>query len=821
MMKIKMTLAATFLAYSIQAQITGKITNKVGEVLPFVNVVLYKAVDTSIISGAFSDENGLFSLKTPSDTYGTSRDNREGGIVVGFSSIGFASIFSKHIFEQNENVDLGTIVLLEETNTLDEMVVREKKNFIQNTPTGKVINVQNSLMTKGSSALQILERLPGVIIDRRNNSLSLNGQNGVSILINGKTVRLSLNEIVAMLNGMTGDNIEKIELITSPTAQYDAEGGAGLINILLKKNENEGTNLNVSSTLGYGYREKGAASFSLTHGRKKANYYASYSFLHDRNKTSWQADAKVDIPAIGGYYKSDYFSTTFEKKQSHNLSMGFDFKPNPKTLWGGNMNYMNANTNPTVENDGIYDFKTANYLRLKSVSTGENQWQNVQSSLFFEHQISPNTKLNMDAGYWDFRNNAPALINTVYLDKMGIEMTPSQSVFTKGNKGESLSKINIGVFKMDFSTKLKEKTQLEFGIKGSLSNNSNNSKVERQENGAWVLDARSQSELLGTEGIAAAYTSFNFTINPKTTLTTGVRYEYWTRTFNTNNEQKQNAQFFPTLHFNYKISDNNQVNFNATRRISRPAYNDLLSNLFYNDPSSVFTGNPLLKPTITNTLKAEFIHKNLSFGLTFQHEDKPIIRYQLSSSAANDILILSPQNLDYQNSIGINAHIPIDVFKWWKLTFGGSTTYRRYKLLHTPKTVEKSYFFHNYYANQTFSLPKNLEIEITAWRNFSFFDGPNRITGFGVLNFGIAKKLNKERGTIQLSIADVLKSMNIFTDLGVVTPVVFIQQSRVHFKDETAYNRVFKLTYSRSFGSTVNGRNKSKNAEEESERVRQ
>jgi iron complex outermembrane recepter protein len=795
------------------AQITGKITNKTGNALPFVNVVLYQSIDTNIISGAFSDENGVFSLKMPQNT--------EGSFIVGFSSIGYTSAFSKPISNHDKPLDLGAIVLLEDINTLTEMEVRAKKNIIQNTPTGKVFNVQNSLMTKGSSALQILERLPGVIVDRRNNNLSLNGQNGVSVLINGKAVRLSVNELVAMLNGMAGDNIEKIELITSPTAQYDAEGGAGLINIVLKKNANEGTHLNFSSTLGYGFREKAATSFNLTQGRKKANFYLSYSFLHDRSKTSWEADAKVDIPAIGGYYKSDYFSTTFEKKQSHNVSMGFDFKANPKTLWGVSFDYRHANTHPTVENDGIYDFKTANYLRLKSVSTGENQWQNAQSSLFFEHQLTATSRLNIEASYWTFRNNAPAVINTVYLDKMGNEMTPSQSVFTKGNRGESLSNIHIGAFKADFSTKLSEKTQLEVGIKGSFSSNANNSKVERQENGAWVLDARSQSELSGTEGILAAYTSFNFTLNPKTSLTTGGRYEYWTRTFNTNQEQKSYGQFFPSLHFNHKLSNNNQFNINATRRISRPAYNDLVSNLFYNDPSSVFTGNPLLKPTISNTLKAEFVHKSLSLGLTLQHEDKPIIRYQLSSSAANDILILSPQNLDYQNSIGIHTHIPIDVFRWWKLTFGGSSSYRHYKLLHTPVMAEKAYFFHNYSINQTITLPKNIEIELTAWRNFPFFDGPNRIAGFGVLNFGMAKKLNKERGTIQLSVADVLKSFRIYTDLAVVTPVVFIQQSRVQYKDETAYNRVFKLTYSRHFGRAVNTRNKGKSGEEELERVRQ
>jgi iron complex outermembrane recepter protein len=171
--------------------------------------------------------------------------------------------------------------------------------------------------------------------------------------------------------------------------------------------------------------------------------------------------------------------------------------------------------------------------------------------------------------------------------------------------------------------------------------------------------------------------------------------------------------------------------------------------------------------------------------------------------------------------MSLNTNFLIQFFNWWKISIGGTSSYRKYQVIHTPKQAEKAYFFHNYYLNQTFSLPKNIEIELTAWHNSTIFDGPNKIDGFGVMNFGIAKKLNKNKGTFQFAISDIFKSMNIYTQLGVVTPVVFIEQSRVKYTDETAYSRIFKLSYSRSFGNKLNKHVRASGADEEKERIRQ
>jgi iron complex outermembrane recepter protein len=809
---ISFTTLLFFSSYSI-AQITGTVISQKKERISSVNVVLYKSVDSIAVMGTSTDEKGFFSMAIPVN----------GKYFVAFSSIGYQQYnsISFIITKEIKTFDLGEQILSEEAKSLNDVLVSSRKKLIQNTPLGTTVNVQSSLMTKGSSALQVLERLPGVIIDRRNNNLSLNGQSGIAVLINGRQVRLSVNELIAMLNGMSGDNIQKIELITSPTAKYDAEGGAGLINIVLKKNENEGTSLNVASTLGYGWGEKASTALSLTHGRKKINYYTTYSYLHDHSKSSWQAIGNVDMPFAGGNFYTDFFSTTKELKNTHNLLFGFDYRPNSKNFLGVNINYMNSNSKPVVNNNAVYDFTSGNYFRLLSVSNGKNVWQNLQPSFFYEHDISAKSKFNIDISYLYFSNDNPALISTVYVDKTGNTITQSGSLFNNGNRGTSFSKINIGVVKGDYISKLSEKVTMEAGFKVNHTINTNNSKVERLENALWIPDPRSQSSLKGKESIAALYSSFNFILNSKTTLTAGLRYEYWETIFSPNNLKNKYSQFFPSILLVRKLTDNSSINFNVYRRISRPAYNDLVSNLFYNDPTSVFTGNPFLKPGITNAFKTGYIYKGNSIDLTFQNEQNPIIRYQISTNTANDILVLSPQNLDYQNSINLNSNFPFTVFKWWKINVGGTSSYRKYKVLHTPKTAEKDYLFHNYYLNQNISLPKNYELEFTSWYNSRFFDGPNRIKGFGMLNFGIAKKLKNEKGKFQLAVTDVFKTMNIYTQTAHVTPVVFIKQTNIHYKDESSYNRIFKLTYSRTFGSKTNKRIKTFVADEEKARVRQ
>lgn len=784
-----------FAVFTSYGQISGIVTNSRKEPIPFVNVALYNALDSSIVSGTSSNENGIFVIgQVPTGTF-----------FLKLSSIGYRTFQSNRftLTERNPKVEIDNLLLSEENTMLNEVVITAKKDLIQNTSSGKVVNVQSSLMSKGSNALQVLERLPGVITDRRNNQFSLNGQSGVTVLLNGRRLQLSADELMNLLENTVADNIEKIELITSPTAQYDADGGAGIINIVLKKNEDEGRKVNFSTTAGYGYREKALGSLSLSHGSGKANIFVSYSFLHDASRSGFIGKGTNELSFLSSANTSIFSGITRRFQQAHTINFAGEYHPNKRITLGGDVALSFSKAHHLANNEVIWEFTNGEYLGFKALSDGFASRTNGLYSFYVKDKLSEKSQLNWDMNYISYTNSSPTFIDSDYFDRQGNETTPQNPIFTAGNRGESISKIQAGVIKLDYALELNTKINAEFGVKGSLSANTNESTIERKTDDHWEVDPRSQSTIDSQEKIAAIYLQGKYILHPKATIQAGLRYEYWQRKIKTYNDAFTIAGLFPSMTYTHELNTRANLSINYSRRISRPAYTDLISNLFYNDPTFVFSGNPLLKPTITDVVKADFTTRGFNMGLSFQYDLHPILRYQITTNATKDIGISSPQNLDYQKSINLFLNYPLQITRWWKLSVSSSTSLRKYKVSYSLHPAEKTFLFENINFSQNLVLPANIELELSGWYNFPMFEGTNRLQGFGVVNLGIAKKLKKEKGTVQLSLPDVFRSFGVHTHIGGMTPIVFNINTVSHWRDESAFYRVVKLTYSRSFGKNT------------------
>ncbi len=782
-----------FINCTAYGQVTGSIIDGNGEAIPYANVVILVALDSSIIAGAFTDEQGLYSVK-PTST---------GVFIVKVSGLGYktatSSLFT--ITDLAKPLELSPILLIDESNSLGEITISAKRDLIQNTPLGKIIRIQSSILTKGSNVLQVLERLPGVITDRRNNKFSLNGQSGVTVMFNGRKVQMPMEELMALLENTVANNIEKIELITSPTAQYDADGGAGIINIVFKNNDVRGTKVNLSSTLGYGYREKNVNSVSLSKGYKNASIFSSYSFSHDVGRSGFEGYGTND--GIGSFKSQSVVFSGYNRhfQNNHNFNLSTEFRPNDKISFGSDVIFSSTNTRNVSNNDVVWAFTDGDYLDFRALSQGKNIRQNFASALFMKYQCTKKSQLSIDVNYVLYTNDNPSMINADYYDAQGQLTNPSNPLYTNGNISESLSKIQASVLRTDYSMQVNAKLNVDLGLKGSVANNENRSKVERKENGLWVIDPRSQSLIDGQEKIGAIYSQLKWAISSKSNFHAGLRYEYWQRDINGNNVTFKVAKLFPSLMLTHRLNETLNFSLNYNRRISRPAYNDLISNLFYNDPTFVFAGNPLLKPTITDVLKADLSTNNWNAGLSFQYDLNPILRYQITTNETKDIGISSPQNLDFQKSINLFLGLPFEIKKNWKLTINSTTSLRKYKVSYTAKATDKIFAFQNLNINQSLQLPNGFELELSGWYNFPFYEGHNIIKGFGVLNLGIAKKLKNERGTFVLSLPDVLQSFRVNTHIGGAAPIVFNINTFSTWRDESALYRMVKLTYSRSFGN--------------------
>ncbi len=794
------------------SQVKGKLVTFKGERVASANVVVHRTADSSVVMGTASDSLGLFQFNNLS----------AGNYFLRVSSIGYITSYSDAFIVSPDYSDIAlpAISLAEERAALGEVTVRSKKELIKYTAGGISYNIQASLSTKGSNALQVLERLPGVITDRRNNQFMLNGQAGVRVLFNGRRVNLSMDELMNLLESTVADNIEKIELITSPTAKYDADGGAGIINIVFKKSEQEGTKINTSATVGYGYREKAVASLALSHGFKKANLYAAYSYMHDVSRSGFRGSGTNEKLLFDGNTFATFSGMSRRFQNTHNVNLSGEISPGTKNTFGGDIVFSTSAPRNLTDNDGSWTYDNGEYMAYASLSEGKIKRHNIIASAYSRHKLSGKSQLNLDAGYINYVNNSPAIINATYFDRYGHEITPADSNFTSGNRGESISSITAITFSMDYSTQFGSKLHAEFGGKTSYSENSNNSKVERIINNDWQTDPRSQSAVFSNEKIAAAYVQLRYSINKQSTLQAGLRYEYWRRDININKSSFIIAKFFPTFLYTYNFDNRNNLSLTYNRRISRPSYSDLISNLFYNDPTFVFSGNPLLKPTLTDVVKAEFNRRKLNTGLSFQYDLHPVLRYQITGNETKDIGISSPQNLDYQRSINLFINYSFQVTPWWRVTAGSTTSLRNYKVSYSLQPAEKIFVFQNLNASQNFQLPRNFEIELAGWYNFPFYEGTNSMKGFGVVNFGVAKKLKNDRGNFQLSLPDLFRTFSIHTHISGMTPIAFHIDTWSNWRDETALYQVFKLTYSRSFGkSSIRAANRNK-VNEEAERIR-
>jgi iron complex outermembrane recepter protein len=764
-----------------------------------------------LVSGTTTNEGGTYQLLLP----------KTGRFYLKITVVGYQTRFSEsfEVSSSNLTLKMPELILFEEENTLSEVQVLSKKELVQTTTLGKIINVQNSLMTKGSNALQVLERLPGVISDRRNNQFSLNGQSGVTVMFNGRKVQVPMEELMSLLENTVADNIEKIELITSPTAQYDADGGAGIINIVFKNSEIFGTKINLTATVGYGYREKSVTTIGLSQGFKKWSVNASYSFNHDVSKSGYAGDGTAGSSFMLGETFNTFYGISRRFQNTHNLKATFQYQPTKRTTIGGDVVTSFGKSYNLVNNGGTYQFKNADFIEIAMLSDGFTTKQNSISSVYVRQAISDKSQFNVDLSYIYYFNSSPAEISSVYFDKDQQPVIPSNPIFTFGNRGESTSKIRVGVFKTDFMTAFTSKISGEFEVKISIAQNENDSKVERKTKEIWETDPRSQSQLQSQERIGAAYSQLKFLLNPKATLQVGVRYEYWKHSLQSNAEPFTISQFFPSFLYTYNINDQSILSLKYNRRISRPAYTDLISNLFYTDPTFVFSGNPLLQPTLTQVIKLDYSKNSFNVGLSYQYDLDPILRYQITSNTTNDIGISSPQNLDYLKSLNLFVGYPFQLSNWWRISLNSTTSLRHYKVSYSQFPTEKRFIFQNLNFSQSIQLPKGVEVELSGWYNFPFFEGANKVKGFGMVNLAVAKKLPKDKGTIQLALPDLLRLFSVFTHNGGMTPIAFDINTVSTWRDETVFYRVVKLTYSRSFGKNIRSV-KYDTKDEERERMR-
>lgn len=703
---------------------------------------------------------------------------------------------------------------------LKEVRVQASKPLLQQQAYGTVVNVQSSVLTKGSSVLEVLERAPGVNIDRRTNGIALNGKSGVMVMLNGKLLRMSADQLMVYLQGMTAADVEKIELLNTPPAKYDASGNAGMINIVIKKNRNQG---NISLTGGYGYGEKAAASLSFGRTIRNTGLYGSYSFSHDRAYYDWFARATDDMKLLGGPSSSDFLSVIKPVGNTHNIILGADVNLTPRLTIGGSINGNISRMADHTVNHGDYLVNKTTAYNMDADIRVNNNWDNLGASVYAEKKIREGEQLNIDLDYLYYKNNRPSSAVSSFVDSAGHTPGTNDTLFAAVQRTFSVSSMRIGVFKMDYSRQLSPKIKIETGIKGTYTKNNSNSRIESFLDGDWVSSTAATNNIIMKEAIGAAYGSLETQLHPALRLVAGLRYEY-SQTQMDDPQKKQQitkrtlGKFFPDIFLTWKKQEA-EWQLSYTKRISRPAYNDLASFVVYSGPTSVETGNPMLKPTITNNVKLGYNYHGYSFSLLYSNDDAPVARYQLTPNPAGEVIWVSPQNLLFQHNLSLQALVPWKVNDWWNMSFGFTGGWRQFKLDFTATPVQKDYFGFNTNFSTAFTLPARFNLEISGWYNSTTYDGSKKADPFGALNAGLKKELNNNGGSLQLTVTDILRTVRITSYFGTLAEEAFNLKSKVTFQAESGKAQIIKLTWAKTFGNQQQRRQRS-GTDEESNRVR-
>jgi hypothetical protein len=781
---------------SAQTKIYGKITDTSGKPVLYANVLLLNAKDSVLVKGTLTNESGRFTFENIT----------KGKYLINTTHTGIEAIYSSvfEIPEKQESLDMGVIQLRKNVVTLTDVTVVSKKPLYEQKIDRLVINVAASVSATGITALDVLERSPGIVLNRISNSLSINGKGGVIIMINGKRNYMDIAAVIQMLSGMPSSNIERIEIITTPPAKYDADGDAGIINIILKSNNQFGTNGSYTLTAGYSKREDNSGSININHRKGKVNLFGNYSYTRNRPYQLWTNYHAVNN---SGVFLEDYSeSNRHPLAWQHDLQTGIDYEMNKKTIFGalftGSYRHwsMEADNNAIVSVNHVLD-STVNTINHELHTTGS-----YGLNINMQHTFKPDEKIAVNFDYLDYYDKNPNDYNNAYFN------AGNSFVYDEKVKSNKITPLKFWIGAVDYEKKLSKKINMEAGLKSTTSRLSNDVNVSTLVQNSWITDTSLSGYHKLKENIEAAYTSFSIAFNEKTSIKTGLRYEYAHTVLGSATATLVNRHYgnlFPTFYIQHKINDSNSVNISYSRRIWRPSFADLAPWVIFYDPKTFQTGNPYLLPSISDELNFSYTYKNKILSLAYSYTANPISNQPELDEKTNRLINTVTNSKSFQ-TIYINLSLPFKITKWWSMQNNLAGSWRQSNSFYkTTIKATGTAFFGN--TTQTFTLPKDFSIELSGWYSSGGSWGLYNFSSLGSVDFGMQKKLEKIKSSLSFNVRNIFNSLVAHQSINLPQQNLIIKSSGIF-----GY-RGFSITYNHRFGKdSVKGkRERSTGAEDE------
>lgn len=763
------------------AHISGVLLDEQGKPMIYATASLLNAQDSSLIKGAISNEQGNYTFDHV----------KTGRYIIKASNIGYEKALTQPfaVTEASPNVNLPELKMQPSPHNLSTVSITAAKPLIERRIDRTIVNVENSVLAAGNSAMDILERAPGVSVDKDDN-ISLKGKQGVTVMLNDKLTYLTAAQLATLLRSTDGNTIQSIELITNPSARYDAAGNSGIINIKLKKNKQSGTNGSVTLGAGYGNYGKDNETLQLNHKEGNLNVFGSFS--HNDNKHDQSIDIKRIITDNLG--NQTYFNQTspfLENDHNNSYRLGADYDMSSKNTIGFVVNgYFNT------EHDGINDYTKIgpNYTQVDSslrTVTGINQtYHNFAINLNDTYKIdTAGQQISADVDYSKFENRTLQIYNTYYYLANG-------SQYKKAFLGNNTpSNIDIRTAKVDYTDPITKSVKLEAGLKFSDVKTDNNL-MQATVEGAPEL---SVNHFIYDEKIDAGYLNLSKEYK-NTSVQLGLRAEYTTSTAHADsmntiqNIPRNYLNLFPSAFINHTINDKNEINFSYSRRIDRPQYDNLNPFVFHLDPYTYQKGNPYLKPQYTNNFEFGYTY-NKSLNVTLGYSRTTDVITQIpGTDPVNKISFVTQENLQVQNSYNFNVYTPYTVAKWWEGNVNLTAFYLGFKSNNLEGAdLDRGQFAYNARTTQTFTPFAGYKAELTGNYQSALTYGLFSVKPQYSVDAGVSHSFAQKKLNVKFSVNDIFNTRRNDVTSNYAATDLDIRQ-----KNES---RIARLTLTYNFGS--------------------
>ncbi|MEZ5017186.1 MAG: outer membrane beta-barrel protein [Flavipsychrobacter sp.] len=722
--------------------ITGVVTDDDGKEIVAASVLLITD-KKELVSSTLSDETGAFNLNNV----------QEGSYQLKVTMIGYNE-YSKAIVV-SKSVDVGALVMKRKNKAMKEVTVRGTKPLIEVFADKLVVNVENSIVNSGATALEVLSRSPYVNVDN-NDNISVKGKQGVTVMVDGKQMVLSGTDLANMLKSMPSNTISKIEIISNPGAKYDAAGTAGIINIKTKRDKRLGMNGSANASYAQGVYPKASIGFNLNYRTKKISSYVSYNYASRAFFNHLVLDRRFyDNNDVAQF---SYMQDNFTKGTSlnHVGSMGIDYTLSKKTTVGISGTVGTNGFSPKANNhSSALDGNKNTLYRFITTGNHRQDYYNYSANANLRHNFDDKgQQLSVDVDYARYWNESNQNFETVYLSPNGASYQPNYYM-----RSDLVGLTQIRSFKTDYSLPLKNKAAFEAGIKTSYVTSNNRPLFYEKTTGDFLLDVKRSNHFIYRENINAGYLNLNKKWD-KWSTQIGLRVEH------TNIEAEQvtldstfkrnYTQLFPSVAVQRTISKKHDLGVTLSRRIQRPNYQQLNPFKFFIDNTTYREGYPYLNPALTYSVEASHIFKkkfvtSIGYSVTTNN----ITQVIQPSETEDSVTVQTDKNLATMHYYGLTGAYPFQITKWWSNVSNISLYYLHYQGFLANTNLSNGTPAFTVSSNNNFTLPMGFRAELGFWYQAKQVYGFMELEPMWMLNAGLQKQVFKNKGTIRLNVNDL------------------------------------------------------------------